>query len=104
MPSEPDSIPELARMFRSLEATFERRFTALETMLRGYVSAELHSMYERRMDERMADLQKDLEDEINARQNAITDMRKTQRWVASAVIIPSVALIATVVAIVVGRL
>lgn len=115
MPSDPESVPELARMLRTLEGTIERRFTALENMLRGYVSAELHAMYERRTDERMAEYQKDLDaevaarksaikDEATTRENAIADMRKTYRWVVAAVVIPGAAVVATIVAIIAGRL
>lgn len=94
MPDEPSGY-ELQRSIEAMRSDMRDGIAAINSRLDKLVSVEAHAADLRRVDERMADLAKDIADEQQRRQEAVqrleTQMQRmvtTQRYVAAAILLP----------------
>lgn len=67
MPGEPESLGEVARLLKSMNESFERRFDSLESRLDKLVSAEVHGLHVSHTDRRIQELSEALANERAAR-------------------------------------
>lgn len=104
------STETLAALLERLERSTRAGFEALNTRLDRLVTTEAHNSDLRRVDDRLAELAKDIADEREARakeiastQEQIQQMRVTVRWAVAGIIIPIVLVIAQIGYAVIGK-
>jgi hypothetical protein len=117
--SEP-SQGELGRLMRSLGQTMQQQFGDINKRLDSFVPAQLHALYERRVDENLdrlkddiADVKKDIEKDIadlvkltnknrTDSKQEIKDLKDGQRWWWTAVIVPGLLALIAIVGLVIN--
>jgi hypothetical protein len=80
VPDGPESIGEVARLIRQLEAHIDRRFQSLEDRQRGFISIELHNAEKQGIDRRLEQLTEALGEERTARKEGIKSIGVISRW------------------------
>jgi uncharacterized protein YaaW (UPF0174 family) len=130
MADEPESLGELGRLIRSLSQQVSSQFGEMNKRLDSFVPAQVHAASERRMDEQLARFSKDLGDVKREIEKDITDLSATvsanrtaskseikdmskdltasikelkdsQRWVITAVLIPGILAVIAIVGLVI---